>query len=400
MKKIFIFFITLTFVFGLFGFGQITKAHTEEGIPDEHDEKLEYVLFHLETCPHCRDEIKFLNKKLLPKYGDHIDLKMYEVRDPKNSDLFRQYGIFHNVDVGSVPMAFIGGEIVKGYGNDNTTGKQIMNIVESKLSEMGLIELEDKEVENVESMVLPVFGEVNPKSVSLPALTVVLGLLDGFNPCAMWVLLFLISLLLGMKDRKRMWILGTTFIFISGLSYFVFMAAWLQLILFIGFITVIRVGIGFLASVVGGLTIRDWWNNRKVDGVVCKVSDNKSSKKTFEKIKEIVHKKNLFWSLAGITLLGFSVNLVELACSAGFPAIFTQMLAINDIPQIDRYLYMFGYIFFYMLDDMIVFALAMFTLKATGIGGKYAKHINLFSGVLIFILGLLLIFRPEWLMFT
>lgn len=403
IRKIFLSITAIVFAVGLFLPAQNVLAQEQSSsVEAQKDTKIEYVLFHLETCPHCREEIKFINKKLMPKYGQYIDLKMYEVSDEKNADIFRQYGEFYNTEVGGVPMAFIDGEIISGYGDDKTTGKQIMDTVERKLSAKGLIQNVENNNTNYTgaSMTLPVFGEINPTKISLPGMTIVLGLLDGFNPCAMWVLLFLISLLLGMQDRKKMWLLGSIFIFISGFSYFLFMSAWLQLILFIGLIAIIRISIGLLASGVGAMSIRDYWINRKVDGLVCKVSNYKDSKKTFDKIKEIVHRKSLWWSILGITLLGFSVNIVELACSAGFPAIFTQVLAINDIPMWQRYLYMVGYIFFYMLDDMIVFGIAMFTLKSTGIGHKYAKYVNLFSGILIFILGLLLIFKPQWLMFS
>jgi hypothetical protein len=369
----------------------------------EKTEKLEYILFHLDTCPHCKDEIKFIENKLLPKYGEFIDYKEYELSTQKNREVLDQYSFFYKVDVGSgVPIAFIGGEIVHGYGDDDTTGKQIMGIVESKLSELGLIDSKQDEVKKDDSseMSVPILGEIDAKSISLPFLTVVLGLVDGFNPCAMWVLLFLISLLFGMNDKKKMWILGSVFIFISGFSYFLFMSAWLHLVLFLGLISFIRAGIGLLAIGMGSLTIHNFWENRKVDGVVCKVSSNKKNQKVFDSLRNAVHKKSLLLSIIGIVVVAFLVNLLELACSAGFPAIFTQVLAINDIAMWQRYMYMIGYVFFYMLDDMIIFALAMITMQATGIGTKYAKYVNLFSGILIFILGLLLIFKPEFLMFS
>jgi len=391
MKKILFLIFGLTLSLSIFLPWQNTKAA----------EKIEYTLFHLETCPHCREEIKFLDEELMPKYGEFINLKKYEVSNQKNNEIFQQYGVYYNVEVGGVPMAFIDGEIVTGYASDKITGEQIMEIVEKKLEEKGLISLETEETKPAnETIRLPVLGEINPANASLPAVTIILGLLDGFNPCAMWVLLFLISLLLGMEDKKKMWLLGSLFIVVSGLSYFVFMAAWLQFILFIGLVAGIRIAIGLLASGVGFINIKDWWQSRKSDGIVCKVSSNKDTRKTFEKIKDIVHRKNILWSVIGIILLAFSVNLVELACSAGFPAIFTQLLAINDIAMWQRYLYMFGYVLFFMLDDMIIFVIAMITLRVTGINTKYAKQINLFSGVLILILGLLLIFKPEWLMFA
>jgi cytochrome c biogenesis protein CcdA len=165
-------------------------------------------------------------------------------------------------------------------------------------------------------------------------------------------------------------------------------------------ILLVRILIGVVAVGVGGKNLWDYWQNRKAESVVCKVSKNYGTKKTFDKIKDIVYRKSLWWSILGIVILGFSVNLVELACSAGFPAIYTQVLALNGLPMWQKYLYMGGYIFFYMLDDLIVFLVAMLTLKSKVFGTKYAKYSNLIGGLLILILGLLLIFRPEWLMFS
>src|SRR3989339_1038546 len=400
MRKLFLYGILFLMSFFVFG-NSLVRA---EGVPEDTEgQKIEYVLFHLETCPHCRDEIKFIERKLIPKYGNYIDLKMYEVSSVENQKIFAQYQQYYNVRGGGVPVAVIDGEVVYGYGNDDTTGKQIMGIVESKLTGRGLIQQQNTDSQACEDgkecINVPVLGRIDATSFSLPILTVVLGFLDGFNPCAMWVLLFLISLLLGMEDRKRMWLLGSIFIITSGLVYFIFMAAWLQLLLFIGMIFAIRLIIGLVGIGVGIKNIRDWWDNRKADGIVCKVSKNTKTQSTFAKIKNIVHRKSLWWSLIGIILLGLSVNLVELACSAGFPAIYTQILALSGIPAWERYLYMVGYIFFYMLDDMAVFILAMLTLKSQMVGTKYAKYANLAGGIIILILGLLLIFRPEWIMF-
>ncbi len=399
MKKLFfILILAISLILPVFAFAQV-----ENPISEISEEKIEYALFHLETCPHCRDEIKFINKEVMPKYGEFIDLKMYEVSTSENQQIFQQYGYFYNFpQVGSVPVAFIDGEVVAGYGTDKTTGKQIISIIEQKLADKNLLETEPSPTCDVNQVCLevPVLGTIDAKTFSLPILTVVMGLLDGFNPCAMWVLLFLISLLLGMEDKRRMWLLGTIFIVASGAVYFVFMAAWLQFLMFIGMILFVRLAIGLVAIVVGGKNIKDYWDSRKVDGLVCKVSNKEGTAKIFDKIKNIVYRKSLIWSIIGIVILGFSVNLVELACSAGFPAVYTQILALSGIPAWEKYLYMLGYIIFFMLDDMIVFVLAMLTLKSKIVGAKYAKYANLVGGVIIFILGLLLIFKPEWLMFS
>lgn len=365
-------------------------------------DKVSFVLFHSKTCSHCKAEIAFIDKQLRPEYGDKVDFQLYEVSEnEENQQMLSQYLYYYKGEGGSVPITFIDGDIMYGYGDDKTSGAHLKEVIEQKLRLKGWSDGEKTDVvgNTGEQIIIPMIGAINPRTFSLPLLTVIVGLLDGFNPCAMWALLFLISLLLGMENRRRMILLGSIFIIASGAVYFIFMAAWLKFILFIGMILAVRLVIGIVGIGVGSKNLWDWWKNRKLDGVVCEVSSNKKTQTTFEKIKNIVHRQSLWWSILGIVLLGFSVNLVELACSAGFPAIYTQVLALNGTPMWQKYLYMLGYIFFYMLDDMIVFIIATVTLKSRIVGGKFAKYSNLIGGLLILILGILLIFKPEWLMF-
>ena len=390
MRKILVFILVAVFSLSLF-----LPVNAETG------GKVEFVLFHSKTCPHCKEEIKFIDSELRPKYGEQVDFQLYEISEPQNQKLMAQYVYFYKAQSGSVPLTFVGDEWLVGYDKDKTTGKRLVELIEKKIGEKNPEKAASVADDTVsETIDVPVLGKIDPKAFSLPLLTVVIGLLDGFNPCAMWVLLFLISLLLGMENKKRMWLLGSIFIAASGAVYFLFMAAWLQFIMFVGMILLVRILIGVVAVGVGGKNLWDYWQNRKAEGVVCKVSKNDGAVKTFDKIKDIVYRKSLWWSILGIVILGFSVNLVELACSAGFPAIYTQVLALNGLPMWQKYLYMAGYIFFYMLDDLIVFLVAMLTLKSKVFGTKYAKYSNLIGGLLILILGLLLIFKPEWLMFS
>lgn len=378
------------------------KAADTDKNPPSINEKVTFVLFHSKTCPHCKAEIAFIDRELKPEYTDNVDFQLYEISEsPENQQMLSQYLYYYKGQGGSVPITFIDGEIVYGYGDDKTSGAHLREVIDQKLQLKGWFEEEKTDVagNTGEQIIIPMIGAINPRTFSLPLLTVIVGLLDGFNPCAMWVLLFLISLLLGMEDRKRMILLGSIFILTSGAVYFVFMAAWLKFIMFVGMLFAVRLIIGSVGIGVGAKNLWDYWKNRKAEGVVCEVSGNKKTQTTFEKIKNIVHRQSLWWSILGIVLLGFSVNLVEMACSAGFPAIYTQVLALNNTPMWAKFLYMLGYIFFYMLDDLIVFIIATVTLKSRIVGSKFAKYSNLIGGALILILGILLIFKPEWLMF-
>ncbi|OGH88457.1 MAG: hypothetical protein A3J93_04305 [Candidatus Magasanikbacteria bacterium RIFOXYC2_FULL_42_28] len=362
-------------------------------------DKVDFTLFHLETCPHCRAEIAFINSTLKPKYSEQVNFSLYELTEPASLEKLKEFVARIGAKTTSVPITFIDDKVFYGYSSDVSTGDDLIGAIEKA------IKTHEKTQDNVVTdsgpkVNVPILGEINPQKFSLPLLTVVVGLLDGFNPCAMWVLLFLITLLLGMESRKRMLLLGGIFIITSGVVYFAFMAAWFNFITFIGSVFAIRALIGAVAVGIGGKNLYDFWKNRKADGVVCEVSNQSWNQKIFAKIKDIVHRQSLWWSVLGIILLGFSVNLVEMACSAGFPAIYTQVLAMSGIPTWQKYLYMVGYIIFYMLDDMIVFAVAMVTLKQKVFGTKYAKYTNLVAGALILILGVLLIFKPEWVMFS
>jgi hypothetical protein len=242
---------------------------------------------------------------------------------------------------------------------------------------------------------IPLLGAVDLSTYSLPVLTVVIGFLDGFNPCAMWVLLFLISLLLDMKDNLKRWILGIAFILTTGVIYFLFLGAWLELALYVGYTPIVRTLIGGVAIFAG------FWNARKFfkkdEG--CEIIDQKKRKNVFGRLKKITSSKSFILSLVGIILLAISVNLVELACSAGFPAIYAELLSLSDLTRFQYYGYLLLYVLIFMIDDLLVFGIAMTTLRATGVSKKYSKWSSLVGGIIIFAVGIILIFKPELLMF-
>ncbi len=332
--------------------------------PDIIKERINYCLS--ESCTDSLNDILITEPEKIDNPREVIE-DTNEVENNSNSVEISQPGIIN-----------------ENLENNDNSKEVVENITEEKIND-------DKNIINI-----PVLGEIDAKSFSLPVLTVVMGILDGFNPCAMWVLLFLISLLLNVKDKKRMWILGSTFIVASAFVYFMFMAAWLNLIMFLGLIIWVRILIGLLALGGGTYSLRDFFVNKEA---ACKVSGGEKRQRTFDKLKKAVHQKNLFLALIGIIVLAFAVNLVELFCSAGLPAVYTQVLALNDISNLGKYLYILLYILFFMIDDLIIFFIAMTTLHITGISTKYSRLSRLIGGILMLAIGLMLIFRPEWLMF-
>lgn len=400
IKKI----ITLIFISALF-FIQLS-------IPADASNSLNLYFFYGDGCPHCEKEMEFL-EQIQGKYPN-LEIKSFEVyHNKENALLLKKVGSFLSADIGGVPFSVIGDEYFVGYADGVTSEEiesrikkcasgacpdRVADIINSNNGNKQNLEKEatPKKSDSEKIISLPIIGKIDAYKFSLPILTVVMGLLDGFNPCAMWALLFLISLLLGMKDRKRMWILGTAFIVVSAAVYFLFMSAWLNLILFLGFVVWVRIMIGILALLGGSYSLKEFLENR---GDVCKVANKESRKKVFQKLKNIATKNSFWMALGGIAVLAFMVNLVELICSAGLPAVYTQVLALNDLAKWQYYLYILLYVFFFMLDDLFIFFMAMITLEMTGMSTKYSKYSQLVGGLIMIMIGLLLIFKPEWLMF-
>ena len=364
--------------------------------------------FYGDGCPNCAKEEVFL-EKIQAKYPQ-IKIESYEVFGNKdNAKLLSElFEICNESGQIRVPAAFIGDKFVIGYLNEETTGVRIENMLKQCLEngcqdpihELKQCECEE-EAEKDQIVQLPIIGSTNLSKMSLPVLTVTLGALDGLNPCAMWVLLFLIVLLLNTHSRKKMLLIGGTFLIASGLVYYLLLTAWLNLFLAISYVTLTRTIIGVLALGVGVWQIR---NFIKFKPGVCKVTDNgqigNKIKKGFEtRSKKLISSPFTLGLLVGIVFLAFSVNLVEFFCSAGLPAIYTRILTLNNLSPLSYYLYLLLYSFIFMLDDLIVFLIAFVTLSKIGFTEKYNYWATLIGGLLMFILGILLIFKPELLMF-
>lgn len=400
------------------------------------DEKVINIhLFYGNGCPHCAAEEEFLSDYL----KDRPDVKLYKYEiwyDSHNQELLskvqKEMG---TTNKNGVPFTVIGKKTIVGYA-DGVTDEQIKDAINYYLNndyrdyageitgKVKKVEVkedttkdesktEDKKENKIEkaddtkdsdqtdeNVTVPVLGKINAKKVSLPILAVVLGFVDGFNPCAMWILIFLITMLFNMKDRKKMWILGLTFILTSGIVYLMFMLAWLNLATFISKIAFIRLLIAVIALVVGLINVYKYIDSLKKKDEGCDVVDKKDRKKIMEKIISITHEKKFIIALLGIMVLAASVNIIELMCSIGIPLLFTQILAMNNLSTFSYMIYMFIYIFFFLIDDIVIFVISMVTLKVTGLSTKYTKYSHLVGGIIMLIIGLLLIIKPELLMFN
>ena len=347
-------------------------------------DKVNLYLFRGEGCPHCKEEEEWL-KDIKDDYKDKLNIYDYEVWYNKdNAGIMKNVAKEFNTNVEGVPFTVIGNKYYIGFSDTQKSS------IQDKIDEYLEINPNSRKVN------LPILGKVDKKDVSLPVVAVVLGLIDGFNPCAMWILLFLISMLFGMKNRKRSIILGVVFLTVSGLVYLLSMLG-INMVLQIATISILKLAIGLFILGAGIYNFRKYLRI-KDEEAGCEVVDDKKRKKLITKINKITHNKSFILALLGISVLAISVNLIELACSLGFPVIFTELLAVNKVTGILRIIYLLIYIFCYMLDDMVIFIVSMATLELTGVTNKYTKITTLISSIIMIIMGLLMLFKPSWLM--
>jgi thiol-disulfide isomerase/thioredoxin len=387
MKKIIKYFILLICLLPLNAFA-LTNDYQDDiasivNKPIE-DDKVNIYLFEGEGCPHCKQEKEWL-ETIKEKYPDQINVYEFEVwYNPSNSNLLSQVQTKLSSSAVGVPYTVIGNSFYSGFSDT------VQSDMESKLDGI----FTDDTNDNIKD--IPVLGKVDVSKISLPLISIILGFIDGFNPCAMWVLLFLITIILNMEDKKKRWFIGFAFLFTSGLVYFLSMLG-INVVLSMIAVSIIRTIIAIFILVMGILSLTKYFKNRKKE-VGCTIVKGNRRKKIIEQVNKVSSSKNFLIALVGVIGLAIGVNLVELACSLGFPVVYSEILAINNVTGVWRIIYLLLYILFYMIDDIVVFVISMVTLETTGITNKYNKICNLISAIIMILLGLLLIFKPAWVM--
>ena len=330
-------------------------------------------------CPHCHKAIEFLRKQR------SIGFDLHDVSTAANEALFlmvsRENGIPD--EMLGVPLFVLGSRYLIGFDSDETTGRELLALI----ADMRSVAPSEQAPSRI---TLPIFGDIDPSRYSFLALTALMGLSDGFNPCAMWVLIYLISLIAGLKDQRKIWWLVGTFVLSSGVLYFLFMTAWLNTFLVIGYIRpltqLIALGaIGFGADHLYGLA-------EKGGVIACDVGDAEQRQRTMKWAREVVAAPIGIGSLILVIGLALTVNAIEFVCSAALPALYTHMLALMDLRTSVYYAYIALYVIFFMLDDLVIFGFAAFAAQKI-IDTRYAAISRAAGGVILIGLGLWMLVR-------
>jgi len=372
-------------------------------------------VFERQDCGHCIDERAFLNN-LQKERGDLI-LVFHDIAEPEHREHFNQLTDLEGMPK-VTPITIIDSVVLQGFGTPETTGVVIRQLVEKTKGKEQLTFAEfieqggsksvvsggdtcddgtDCEVDANQFLVnIPFIGAVDVGKYSLPSLAIILGLVDGFNPCAMWVLVLFLTVLLEAGSRRRMLEMAGLFIIAEGVMYYLILNVWMTTWDFVGLDGIITPIVGIIAL---GAGIFFLYNFYKAD-TSCKVGSSETKRKTVERIKQYALIPMSIPVALGILGLAFSVNIIEFACSVGIPQTFTKVLDMNYLSFAGKQIYNAMYIFMYMIDDIFIFGIALYSFDKIGVTtAKYTRASHLIGGTLMIILGLIMLFNPTLLVF-
>jgi thiol-disulfide isomerase/thioredoxin len=354
--------------------------------------------FWSEKCPHClkaRPDVLAIDKEY-----DWLKLHSLQLVDnPENVQKYINMADMFGNDARSVPTFMFCGNLLSGYDKFETTGQQLKSFLQACYR---FVEQENPDnstryaAENntSTSIDIPFFGSISSDEYSLPILTIFIAGMDAFNPCAFFVLLFLLSMMVHSRSRGRMALIGGIFVFFSGAIYFLFMAAWLNLFIYLGELRLITLLAGAIAVMMALVNIKDYFWFRR--GFTLSISDDEKPR-LIDRIRQLLRLDSIATVIIATVVLAIVANSYELLCTAGFPMVYTRILTLRSLPVESYYLYLLLYNLIYILPLLIIVILFTVKLGSRKLSEQEGMVLKLLSGVMMLMLGSMLIVAPQLL---
>lgn len=352
-------------------------------------------------CLHCARAEAFLAR--LQQEQPALRIVIRDVsQEPASMARLQQLAASHEQVSVRVPAFAVGGQLIVGYSEEAATDQliraslahaaSVQNPVAAgcEVAKTDVCRRDASEpVPQPEGFAIQFFGQtLSLEQIGLPLFTIAMGLLDGFNPCSLWVLLLMISFLAPLNNRPRMLAIAGTFVAVEGFAYFLFMSAWLKLFLWVGLSRASEIIIATLALLAGAIHFKDFWHL----GWGVTLSIPASAKPgIYARLRRILQAENLTAALIGTVILAALVQIVEFMCTSGFPALFTRILTLRQLDSLSYYGYLLLYDAAYMLDDVIILTIGVVTLSQHRLQEREGRWLKLLSGLVMVTLGLYLL---------
>ncbi|PJE57445.1 MAG: hypothetical protein COU82_01955 [Candidatus Portnoybacteria bacterium CG10_big_fil_rev_8_21_14_0_10_38_18] len=346
--------------------------------------KVEIIFFYSETCLHCQAEQKFLDT-IQSKYPE-LEINRYLVSDSDSKKLLADLLAKHDAQMyaGLVPITFVGEDLILGFNNENDIGRRIEQSIERQLND-----LNPPPEENNNKVSLPIIGKIDLTKYSLLVQAVILGFFDGFNVCSLGALVLILGLVLILRSRPKIILFGGLYILVTAIVYGVLIFLWYQLFYYLApVLKIMNVFVGLLGIAGGIYFLRQFIKSRKSD-IACDGKESKIVSKHSLKIQKAFQESGGIWGLIiGVFIFAAVITIVEFPCSAVIPVLFAGIMAHAKLSIAAYLLYLVIYLFFYMLDEIIVFLIAVFTMNIKLASGKVMTWLSLVEAIVLFGLGI------------
>lgn len=331
-------------------------------------------------CPHCEEAHRYFDawKK---QNSEHVVIFKNVWEQTSAMDELKEFAKEQKIDRLAVPLIRIGDRYHVGFPGNDQMPLVLQNLLSRTEQDSFVIDL-------------PLWGRIDTRHYGVLALTVILGLIDGVNPCAMWVLLILLSLLVHLKDRKKMLAISSVFVVVSAVVYFLFMSSWLLFYDYVDFGRPMQMAVAIIALIIGLVHIKDFFLMGK--GMSFSIPASLKPK-IMVRVREILNARSMTAAMISVIGLAIFVNFIELMCTAGIPSVYTKILKDNGIIGIERFFYLATYCLFYMLDDSIMVGAAVWTLSSSKLQQSSGAWLKLISGITLSLLALVMLFFPHLL---
>ena len=367
-------------------------------------------LFWGDGCPHCAAAKPFLQG--LDQGSEQVELRMYEVwYVEENQALFTKMAAVYCFEPHGVPTIFIGKQHWEGY-NDQIqkeiqaavnvclaqscpdAGAGIVPGVANPIQVVGPIQAEtDSTQPGGKNIDIPLIGSIDLSSQSLLVSTLLISFVDGVNPCSIWVLTMLLAITLHTGSRKKVLLIGLIFLTVTAGVYALFIAGLFTVFKVVSFVGWIQVAVAVVALFFALVNIKDYFWYK--EGISFTIADDKKPG-IFQRIRRVMDAGQSFWGLVGGTIvLAGGVSLVEFSCTAGFPVLWTNLLVSQNVPTLTFVLLLLVYLLIYQLDEMGIFLVAVFKMRASKLEEKHGRILKLIGGMLMLALAGVMLINPS-----
>jgi hypothetical protein len=386
---------------GLFAMGLVLPASTyaaEEdepwiGVDEAGNRVVELYFVYSSTCPHCRAAMPFVEDLDAEREWLRVWWLQADSGDPRVAEVAMAVADSLGEPIRGVPTFMYCGQMRTGYDDELGMGALLAQDLDA--CHVALTAETENTTTTTEADLavgVPGLGDVSAGSVPLPVFTVIVAGLDAFNPCAFFVLLFLLSLLVHARSRSRMATVGGIFVVVSGLLYFLFMAAWLNVFLFTENLRWATLGAGAIAVVLGAFTAKDYFSPES--GPTTSIPEG-AKPGLFARMRGMISVERFLPIVGATVALAVVANSYELLCTAGLPMVFTRVLTLNELPTPTYYGYLALYNLVYVIPLLAIVAGFVWTLGSRKLQLAEGRALKLLSGTMMIGLGALLLFVPS-----